>query len=43
VVVAGIIVIVDILGANGLESIGCAGYGGQKLHCVEVAAKILRE
>jgi hypothetical protein len=30
-----------MLGASCLESIGCAGRGGQNLHCMKVAAKIL--
>jgi hypothetical protein len=30
----------NMLGASCLESIGCAGRGGQNLHCMEVVAKI---
>jgi hypothetical protein len=30
-----------MLGASCLESIGCAGRGGQNLHCMEVADKML--
>jgi len=39
VAATGIILIIDMLGASGLESIGCAGCGWPNIHCVDVAAK----